>query len=265
MRCSALSWPGWLCPANLSFRRVMTEKIEDVAISAFSASVFRLYGFAYGDRPAEYALTCGASARCSSSMSIAGKIDRRHVLGPVGRRVVEGQPVDRRADEYARTDGTHRARTSVTRWGSFPSSLFVIFVIMALFTTFMATPLLSLIEKLVGSQVAQARRPTPQPASAYPDFVRQSRERPAVPEIGATCCTVVCSNDAKVTADPLYDRHRDQPAQCRATIRKSSFQPRCEPEAERLGLRVDMRYRVTDHYTEDLCALAMTTNITISC
>ena len=34
--------------------------------------------------------------------------------------------------------------------GIIPSSLFVIFVIMALFTTFMATPLLALIEKIAG-------------------------------------------------------------------------------------------------------------------
>ena len=80
---------------------------------------------------------------------------------------------------------------------------------MALFTTFMATPLLSLIEKLFAREYEsrEACRPI-HTLSAYPDLVRQSRERPGVPEIGAACCTAACSADAKVTADALYDRDR---------------------------------------------------------
>lgn len=62
---------GVVMPANLSFRRVMTEKIEDVALVLFSASVFRLYGFAYGDRPAEYASPVG------NLRAVHRRVDRR--------------------------------------------------------------------------------------------------------------------------------------------------------------------------------------------
>ena len=96
---------------------------------------------------------------------------------------MEGQPVDRRADEYARTDGTDCAEHRL-RDGDHPSSLFVIFVIMALFTTLMATPLLALIEKIAGYKSRKVR-PTRNGHPRITDFVRQSRKRAAVPEIGA--------------------------------------------------------------------------------
>lgn len=60
--------------------------------------------------------------------------------------------------------------------------------------------------------------------------------------------------DAKVTAIHYTIGTETNPLNA-SDYSKESFSL-LEPEAKRLGLRVDMRYRVTDHYTEDLCALA---------
>ena len=137
--------------------------------------------------------------------------------------------------------------------GIIPGSLFVIFVIMALFTTFMATPLLSLIEKLFARE-SRAKRPT---IHRYPRILISF----ANPESGPVFLKLVnllygrMIGGAKVTA-VHYTIGTDTSPLNAYDYSKGSFAP-LRAEADRLGLRIDTRYRVTDRYVEDLRSLAM--------
>lgn len=100
---------GVIMPDNLSFRRVMTEKVEDVAVVLFLPLFFVFTGLRTEIGLLNTPYLWGVCA-LFIVMSIAGKLLGRYAVGPGRRRVVEGQPVDRRADEHARTDGAHRAQ-----------------------------------------------------------------------------------------------------------------------------------------------------------
>ena len=87
--------------------------------------------------------------------------------------------------------------------GVLPSSIYVIFVIMALFTTFMATPSLVLIDKLF------ARRRPERRQSPYLVFVRASFQCAGFPETRKSVVRPVDRQTAHYGC-ALYDRYRDQ-------------------------------------------------------
>ena len=123
---------------------------------------------------------------------------------------------------------------------------------MPLFVRQASTPLLALIEKIAGYKSRKVR-PT---RNGHPRILISF----ANPESGPLFLKLVrllygrVLKDAKVTAIHYTIGTETNPLNA-SDYSKESFSL-LEPEAKRLGLRVDMRYRVTDHYTEDLCALA---------
>ena len=180
---------GVIMPDNLSFRRVMTEKVEDVAVVLFLPLFFVFTGLRTEIGLLNTPHLWGVCA-LFIVMSIAGKL-----LGATlsARAVGESWKDSLSIGVLMNTRGLMELIVLNIGYemGIIPGSLFVIFVIMALFTTFMATPLLSLIEKL----------------SAYSDLVRQSRERPGVSEAGQSALR---PHDRRRQGDgrALYDRDR---------------------------------------------------------
>ena len=119
----------------------------------------------------------------------------------------------------------------------------------------MATPLLSLIEKLFAreSRARSGRR-----FSRYPRILISF----ANPESGPVFLKLVnllygrmIGGALKVTAVRCTIGTDPSPLNA-YDYSKGSFAP-LRAEADRLGLRIDTRYRVTDRYVEDLRSLAM--------
>ena len=241
---------GVVMPANLSFRRVMTEKIEDVALVLFLPLFFVFTGLRTEIGLLNTPHLWGICA-LFIVVSIAGKM-----IGATfsARLVGESWKDSLSIGVLMNTRGLMELIVLNIGYemGIIPSSLFVIFVIMALFTTFMATPLLALIEKIAGYKSRKVR-PT---RNGHPRILISF----ANPESGPLFLKLVrllygrVLKDAKVTAIHYTIGTETNPLNA-SDYSKESFSL-LEPEAKRLGLRVDMRYRVTDHYTEDLCALA---------
>lgn len=96
---------GVVMPPSIGFRKVMMEKVEDIALVFFSSSFLCLYRIAYRDRIDQQsgALGClpAADYGCRSR-----KTGRMCCCRAFGRRVLERQFYYRYADEYTGTDGT---------------------------------------------------------------------------------------------------------------------------------------------------------------
>lgn len=238
-------------PDNLSFRRVMTEKVEDVAVVLFLPLFFVFTGLRTEIGLLNTPYLWGVCA-LFIVMSIAGKL-----LGATlsARAVGESWKDSLSIGVLMNTRGLMELIVLNIGYemGIIPGSLFVIFVIMALFTTFMATPLLSLIEKLFARE-SRAKRPT---IHRYPRILISF----ANPESGPVFLKLVnllygrMIGGAKVTA-VHYTIGTDTSPLNAYDYSKGSFAP-LRAEADRLGLRIDTRYRVTDRYVEDLRSLAM--------
>ena len=238
-------------PDNLSFRRVMTEKVEDVAVVLFLPLFFVFTGLRTEIGLLNTPHLWGVCA-LFIVMSIAGKL-----LGATlsARAVGESWKDSLSIGVLMNTRGLMELIVLNIGYemGIIPGSLFVIFVIMALFTTFMATPLLSLIEKLFARE-SRAKRPT---IHRYPRILISF----ANPESGPVFLKLVnllygrMIGGAKVTA-VHYTIGTDTSPLNAYDYSKGSFAP-LRAEADRLGLRIDTRYRVTDRYVEDLRSLAM--------
>ena len=242
---------GVIMPDNLSFRRVMTEKVEDVAVVLFLPLFFVFTGLRTEIGLLNTPHLWGVCA-LFIVMSIAGKL-----LGATlsARAVGESWKDSLSIGVLMNTRGLMELIVLNIGYemGIIPGSLFVIFVIMALFTTFMATPLLSLIEKLFARE-SRAKRPT---IHRYPRILISF----ANPESGPVFLKLVnllygrMIGGAKVTA-VHYTIGTDTSPLNAYDYSKGSFAP-LRAEADRLGLRIDTRYRVRDRYVEDLRSLAM--------
>lgn len=238
-------------PDNLSFRRVMTEKVEDVAVVLFLPLFFVFTGLRTEIGLLNTPYLWGVCA-LFIVMSIAGKL-----LGATlsARAVGESWKDSLSIGVLMNTRGLMELIVLNIGYemGIIPGSLFVIFVIMALFTTFMATPLLSLIEKLFARE-SRAKRPA---IHRYPRILISF----ANPESGPVFLKLVnllygrMIGGAKVTA-VHYTIGTDTSPLNAYDYSKGSFAP-LRTEADRIGLRIDTRYRVTDRYVDDLRSLAM--------
>ncbi|WP_337518321.1 cation:proton antiporter [Alistipes ihumii] len=236
---------GVIMPDNLSFRRVMTEKVEDVAVVLFLPLFFVFTGLRTEIGLLNTPHLWGVCA-LFIVMSIAGKL-----LGATlsARAVGESWKDSLSIGVLMNTRGLMELIVLNIGYemGIIPGSLFVIFVIMALFTTYMATPLLSLIEKLFARE-SRAKRPT---IHRYPRILISF----ANPESGPVFLKLVnllygrMIGGAKVTA-VHYTIGTDTSPLNAYDYSKGSFAP-LRAEADRLGLRIDTRYRVTDRYVED--------------
>ena len=241
---------GIVMPANLGFRRVMTEKVEDVALVLFLPLFFVFTGLRTEIGLLNNAYLWGVCA-VFILVSIAGKL-----LGAAlsARLVGETWKDSLSLGVLMNTRGLMELIVLNIGYemGVLPSSIFVIFVIMALFTTFMATPCLMLIEKWSGRKkkaVRPERSLFPKvlisfgnPASgrtlldlAYFLFGGNIRET----HVSAVHYTI--GTDANPFRIPEYS--------------EESFAP-LRQEANRLGIEVETRYQVTDHYVKEMAELA---------
>ena len=137
---------GVIMPVNINFRRVITEKVEDVALVLFLPLFFVFTGLRTEIGTLNTPHLWGVCA-LFIVVSIAGKL-----LGAAlsARFVGESWKDSLSIGVLMNTRGLMELIVLNIGYemGVIPAPLFVIFVIMALFTTFMATPLLALIEKL---------------------------------------------------------------------------------------------------------------------
>lgn len=221
---------GVVMPANLSFRRVMTEKIEDVALVLFLPLFFVFTGLRTEIGLLNTPHLWGICA-LFIVVSIAGKM-----IGATfsARLVGESWKDSLSIGVLMNTRGLMELIVLNIGYemGIIPSSLFVIFVIMALFTTFMATPLLALIEKIAGYKSRKVR-PT---RNGHPRILISF----ANPESGPLFLKLVrllygrVLKDAKVTAIHYTIGTETNPLNA-SDYSKESFSL-LEPEAKRLGL-----------------------------
>lgn len=137
---------GVIMPANLSFRRIMTEKVEDVALVLFLPLFFVFTGLRTEIGALNTPHLWGVCA-LFVAVSIVGKLAGAALSA---RFVGESWRDSLSIGVLMNTRGLMELIVLNIGYemGILPSSIYVIFVIMALFTTFMATPSLVLIEKL---------------------------------------------------------------------------------------------------------------------
>ena len=171
-------------PANLSFRRIMTEKVEDVALVLFLPLFFVFTGLRTeigALNTAHLWVVCALFV----AVSIVGKLAGAALSA---RFVGESWKDSLSIGVLMNTRGLMELIVLNIGYemGVLPSSIYVIFVIMALFTTFMATPSLVLI-----------------------DFVRASFQCAGFPETRKSVVRPVDRQTAHYGC-ALYDRYRDQ-------------------------------------------------------
>lgn len=195
---------GVIMPANLSFRRIMTEKVEDVALVLFLPLFFVFTGLRTeigALNTAHLWVVCALFV----AVSIVGKLAGAALSA---RFVGESWKDSLSIGVLMNTRGLMELIVLNIGYemGVLPSSIYVIFVIMALFTTFHGHP------------VARADRQTFRPPQArtaalgespYLDFVRASFQCAGFPETRKSVVRPVDRQTAHYGC-ALYDRYRDQ-------------------------------------------------------
>jgi len=240
---------GTVMPDHLGFRRVMTERVEDVALVLFLPLFFVFTGLRTEigllDTPHLWGI-CALFVL----VSVVGKISG---VAGAARLVGESWKDSLSIGVLMNTRGLMELIVLNIGYemGIIPASLFVIFVIMALVTTFMATPLLALIERCSARKSGadgRAARRKPRVLISFADprsgpvFLRLAHLLYGR-AIGRSQLTAVHYTIGTET-NPLNAENYS----------RLSFRP-LKAEARKLGLSVDMRYRVTDRYIEDLRSL----------
>ncbi len=238
---------GVIMPDNLSFRRVMTEKIEDVAMVLFLPLFFVFTGLR-----TEIGLLNNSHlwAICGIfiAVSILGKL-----LGAAlsARFVGESWKDSLSIGVLMNTRGLMELIVLNIGYemGILPSSIYVIFVIMALFTTFMATPSLVVIEKLFGRR---SRRKMPKREFMHPR-VLISFARPSSAPVFLRIVHLLCgryASGAQVTALHFTIGTETNPMYA-SSFSTQSFKAVLE-ESKRLKFPIETRYGVTDHFMKEL-------------
>ena len=240
---------GVVMPDNLSFRRVMTERVEDVALVLFLPLFFVFTGLRTEigllDTPHLWGI-CALFVL----VSVAGKM-----LGAAGAARLVGESWKDSLSIGVLMNTRGLMELIVLNIGYemriIPSSLFVIFVIMALVTTFMATPMLALIER------CSARKSWERPRARRKPRVLISFADPRSGPLFLRLAHLLYGRAigrCKLTAVHYTIGSETNPINAE-NYSRMSFRP-LKSEARKLGLSVDMRYRVTDRYIDDLRTLA---------
>lgn len=236
---------GVIMPANSGFRRVMMEKVEDVALVFFLPLFFAFTGLR-----TEIGLinTPQLWGVCVLLIFVA-------ILGKLGgctlaaRLVGESWKDSFMVGTLMNTRGLMElvALNIGYEMGVLPPEVFVILILMALTTTFMTTPLLKLFERIFGkSGVASAR------LKVLLSFGR--------PESGQNLLALAARLLGKRVADAAivavhYTVGTDLNPVKAGQYARNSFKP-LNREARRLNLQVDKRYQVTDRLVHDIGKLA---------
>lgn len=233
---------GVVMPANIGFRKVMMEKVEDVALVFFLPLFFAFTGLRTEigllNSPEMWLI-------CLLFIGVA-------VLGKLGGCAVAARCVGESWKDSLVIGTLMNTRGLMElvalnigyEMGILPPPVFVILVIMALVTTFMTTPILILVEKLFAVKMAAAKMKN----KILLSFGR--------PESGRTLLTMAELLIGKKLEDSdIIATHftlgTDVNLAKAEQYGKESFSL-LDREAGRLHLKVDKRYRVTDKLTKEI-------------
>lgn len=233
---------GVVMPANIGFRKVMMEKVEDVALVFFLPLFFAFTGLRTEvgllNSPEMWLI-------CLLFIGVA-------VLGKLGGCAVAARCVGESWKDSLVIGTLMNTRGLMElvalnigyEMGILPPPVFVILVIMALVTTFMTTPILILVEKLFAVKAAAAKMKN----KILLSFGR--------PESGRTLLTMAELLIGKKLGDSdIIATHftlgTDVNLAKAEQYAKESFSL-LDKEAGRLHLKVDKRYRVTDKLTKEI-------------
>ena len=238
---------GVIMPANLSFRRIMTEKVEDVALVLFLPLFFVFTGLRTeigALNTAHLWVVCALFV----AVSIVGKLAGAALSA---RFVGESWKDSLSIGVLMNTRGLMELIVLNIGYemGVLPSSIYVIFVIMALFTTFMATPSLVLIDKLFACRRPERRHSAK--ARILISFARPSSAPVFLKLVKVLCGQLI--DKLHITAVHYTIGTETSPMNAYG-YSSESFVP-LRDEARELGMQIETRYRVTDHYLKDLIEL----------
>lgn len=237
---------GVVMPVNIGFRKVMMEKVEDVALVFFLPLFFAFTGLR-----TEIGLinTPELWGICVLLIFIA-------ILGKLGGCTVAARLVGESwKDSF--TIGTLMNTRGLMElvalnigyeMGVLPPEIFVILILMALTTTFMTTPLLKFVEKVFKS------------AATHSEFKAKLLLSFGKPESGKTLLSVAAYLLGKnLTSTNVIAAHytvgTDLNPEKAKQYARESFKP-LDQESKRLNLKIDKRYKVTDHLTHDMSKVA---------
>ena len=241
---------GVIMPDNINFRRVMTEKVEDVALVLFLPLFFVFTGLRTEigllNTPHLWGI-CGLFI----VVSIAGKLCGAAFSA---RFVGESWKDSLSIGVLMNTRGLMELIVLNIGYemGILPSSIYVIFVIMALCTTFMATPSLVLIEKWFDRGRRTRRQQAVRRVLLRPRILI-AFARPSSAPVFLRIVHLLCGryvSGAKTTVLHFTIGTETNPMYA-GRFSRESFEP-VEAESKRLGFPIETVYGVTDHYQKDL-------------
>ena len=237
---------GVVMPSNLGFRKVMMEKVEDIALVFFLPLFFAFTGLRTEigliNSPALWGVCL-----LLITVAVAGKLGGCAVAA---RLVGESWKDSFTIGTLMNTRGLMElvALNIGYEMGVLPPSIFVILVIMALVTTFMTTPLLHLVERIF------ARREERLSAKLKLVFCFGR------PESGRSLLSIFfLLFGKKMKAAQVVAAHftvgTDLNPLNAEQYARDSFSL-VDEKASELGLSVENRYRVTDKLVQDMIRLA---------
>lgn len=237
---------GVVMPPSIGFRKVMMEKVEDIALVFFLPLFFAFTGLRTEigliNSPALWGVCL-----LLITVAVAGKLGGCAVAA---RLVGESWKDSFTIGTLMNTRGLMElvALNIGYEMGVLPPSIFVILVIMALVTTFMTTPLLHLVERIF------ARREERLSAKLKLVFCFGR------PESGRSLLSIFFllfgkkMKAAQVVAAHFTVGTDLNPLNAEQYARDSFFL--VDEKASELGLSVENRYRVTDKLVQDMIRLA---------
>lgn len=237
---------GVVMPPSIGFRKVMMEKVEDIALVFFLPLFFAFTGLRTEigliNSPALWGVCL-----LLITVAVAGKLGGCAVAA---RLVGESWKDSFTIGTLMNTRGLMElvALNIGYEMGVLPPSIFVILVIMALVTTFMTTPLLHLVERIF------ARREERLSAKLKLVFCFGR------PESGRSLLSIFfLLFGKKMKAAQVVAAHftvgTDLNPLNAEQYARDSF-PLVDEKASELGLSVENRYRVTDKLVQDMIRLA---------
>ncbi|QQS36724.1 MAG: cation:proton antiporter [Ignavibacteriales bacterium] len=241
---------GSIMPSNTNFKRLITEKIEDISLVVLLPLFFVFTGLRTQigllDNPHVWMLTAVLII-----IAIVGKIGGSTAAGRfVGLTWKESLTLG----TLLNTRGLIQLIVLNIGYdlGVFSSEIFVMLVIVALFTTFMTGPTLDLIEFIFKKRVA----PEAKPATAVFRLLLSF----GLPKMGSTLLKVARQikddsfTDAEITAMHLTPDSGIQPNEA-AIFQSQSFAP-IKKSAEEMGLKIQTRYKATDEVQREIIRTA---------
>lgn len=237
---------GVVMPVNIGFRKVMMEKVEDIALVFFLPLFFAFTGLRTEIGLINTPELWGICAMFIA-ISVLGKLGGCSVAA---RLVGESWKDSLTIGTLMNTRGLMElvALNIGYEMGVLPPEIFVILVLMALATTFMTTPMLNFVEKIFAAKEKHTAR-TPKILFSF-----------GRPESGKTLLSIAATLLGKHLKDfnliaAHYTLGTDLNPTKASEYAKESFKP-LDEESERLNVQIDKRYKVTDKIPLEMIRLA---------